>query len=740
MGIPQVISLEDSCPSKQYFPMNSIFHSYPAHPWISEWIFEPRGCGTTFREKNAGCFFHTMETVGRIRPNLESSGWSLQIPIPQNSRINLLFNGFCGYFDQKKSTISAEVIVPEPGVLWGRFSNIPAPVLLSDIPPVETDEGFIWLESDATPALLAVRNETFCLVTKARIPADGVHLAESYLERDLEAGLSAEFERRAGAAKLFEQMNQHNSLAVICTECMMRALRPPEGTIPGPWSQSPTSDTPHFNTNELFALALAWRHIDIDTAEDLVRTVLKVQTSSGAIPVTYSPRETFSVLEAPKPLIAKTAEKVWQIRKNPQFLDDIIQPLRRHLQWLLRHFDPKHRGLHCWQNRNEPLTPEIYESDLATVDLAVLLLTEIEALNRLRQASSAYADTPPCFAEERDSLEHSLQTQFWNEGAAQFSNAIARGKMLSLKGFPAFVPLLWEKLSFRQQGPVLDRIRESGNLPGGVSLLSWQKSALDNKSFPLLQQLLVLEILEVADPHGTLINGFARLSLQGFVEWHALSVEEHGILQIDPVTAAYIIILQETYNQRNQGSGTLSSLIFKGFRKTRTDWFDMAVVIATILAIASVRTVYKQLRRPPPFITLEAQMNNAYASKNAEGTIQAGLAIIEHYPEQSALAKLMTGNILLIQHRYEEASVQLADVRKEYPDSPGPMIALGLAYHLQGRFPEAEANYAEFTYLFGEIFPDLAATVQKYTYLMQEGFRSPPKWTDIYRYQLMHEL
>ena len=52
--------------------MNSIFRSYPEHPWLSEWIFEPRECGTTFREINAGYFFQTMETVGRIAPNTEN--------------------------------------------------------------------------------------------------------------------------------------------------------------------------------------------------------------------------------------------------------------------------------------------------------------------------------------------------------------------------------------------------------------------------------------------------------------------------------------------------------------------------------------------------------------------------------------------------------------------------------------------------------------------------------------------
>ncbi len=719
--------------------MHSIFSPYPAHPWLSEWIFEPRGCGTTFREKNAGYFFHATETVGRICPSLKSPEWSMQIPIPQNSRINLMFNGFCGYFEQKKEHFSAEAIVPEPGVFWGRFSNIPAPVLLSAEPVTETD-GFQWLENDAAPALLAIRDGTFCLVTKARIFADAVQLAETYLEKDLEANLSDELERRAGAIKLFEEMNHHDALTVISVECMMRALRPAEGSIPGIWSQSPATDTPHFDANDLYALALAWRHIDIETAEDLIRTTLKVQTSSGAIPTAYSPRETFSVLEAPKPLIAKTAEKVWQIRKDPQFIDDIIQPLRRHVQWLLHHFDPKRRGLHCWQSSGESLTPEIYESDLATVDLSVLLLTEIEALERLRQATPTYESQPPFFAKERENLEHNLQNQFWNEEESQFSNAIIRGRMTNVKGFPSFVPLLWKKLPLRVQSLVIDRIRESGNLPGGVSLLSWRKSALDDQSFPLLQQLLVLEILKETDPHGTLINGFARLIMQGFVEWHTLSIEEYGTLQVDSVTAAYIINLQETQHHRQQPKGALSTLAFRVFRKTRADWFDIAVVAASILAVASVHTIYNQLRKPPPLITLEAQMNSAYASKDAQGTLSAGRAIIKHYPEKSVMAKLMAGNILLIQHQYEEASTLLVDVRKVYPDSPGPMIALGLAYQLQGRFDEAADNYAEFAYLFGEIFPEITDIIQRNHYLMEEGFRSPPKWAEIYRYQLMHEL
>jgi hypothetical protein len=719
--------------------MSFIFRSYPAHPWFTEWTFESRGCGTTFREKNAGYFFQALETVGRIAPNLESPEWSLQIPIPQNSRINILFNGFCGYLEQKKRTYSAEVMVPEAGVLWGRFSNIPTPVLLTDEPLVETD-GFQWLESDTSPALLAVRDDHFCLIAKARIFADAVALAEDYLERDLEAVLTEELQRRAGASQFFEQMSHHDALAVISTECMMRSLRLAEGTIPGLWSQSPTADKPQFNINELYPLALTWRHIDIAVAEDLVRSALKLQGSSGAIPVAYSPHETFSVLEAPKPLIAKTTEKVWQVRNDPQFLADILQPLRRHLQWLLHHFDPKRRGLHCWQNRDEPLAPETYQSGLATADLAALLLTEIEALNRLRLAAPDTASQPPWFEKERDTLEHNLLTQFWNEEETRFSNALVRGRIEQVTGFPSFVPLLWGKLPARQQNMVLERIKESGMLPGGVSILSWRKSALDNHSFPLLQQLLVLETLKAADPHGTLVRDFARITLQGFVEWHTLSLKEYGTLPIDPVTAAYIMELQETHSYRYHAKGRISGFLFKLVRQTRIDGFDFAVILLTILSILSVHFVYNQHHSPPPFITLEAQLNDAYSSQDGEGTIDAGLMLIKHYPERAALARLMTANIFLLRQQYEEAAVLLFDLRQEYPDSPGAMIALGLSFQLQGNFAEADVHYAEFTYLFDEIFPTLVTEIQQFRYLMQEGFRSPPKWQEIYGYQIMHEL
>ncbi len=683
--------------------------------------------------------FKTMDEVGRIAPDVDHPEWELQIPCPQNSATHLLFNGFCAYLDRRKRHFSAEVITPEPGVLWGRFAGIPGPVLLTQR-PVRQEKGCQWLDADAVPALLAEREDHFCLVTKTHVFADAVHIAEKYLAQDFEATLDQEFARRSGTARLFAEMSHHDSLAVICAESLMRSLRPPEGAIPLRWCQSPHGTTAQMDANELPALALAWRLIDIEVAEELLLCAARIQTNSGAIPVLFSPHATHSVLESPKPFFAKTVELVWEVRKESGFLDAILPPLRRHIQWMLHHFDSKRRGLHCWKNRSEMLVPDLYESDLATVDLSVLLLTEIDALNRLWKESALHASQPPCFEEERQAIERNLKEVFWNDAKSAFSNALLRDKPVTVEGFPTFVPLLWRNLENLPKSAILEGIRESGALPGGSSVLSWHTSALDDKAFPILRQLLVLLAMLVADPHGSLLSDYARTTLQAFVEWHTLSLEQNRSLEINPVLAAYIMNVQEIRQYRYHAKGGVSGMAFKLLRKAKADRFDLTVVAVTLFILFSVHLIYDALHTPPPFNMLEAQMNSAYVNRDAVETLKNGFAIIKHYPERAAMAKLLAGNISLLQDSPAEALELFLSVRADAPDSPGPMISLGLACQLEGRFAEAEKNYAEFCYLFDEVFPELVAEITQYRFLAQEGFRTPPKWQEIYRYQLMHEL
>jgi hypothetical protein len=719
--------------------MNFLFRPYPTHPWISEWTFEPFGCNSSQRGSFNQLFFKSQATVGRITSNMALPEWSLQVPVPQNSDINLLCNGFCAYFEHKSIKCGAEVITPEPGILWGRFSGIPDPVLITGNAPMDAAERQ-WLETDNPNVLLQIRNDIFCLVTRTHVQREAEAMAESYFSRDFEGALKEELDRRAGALSLFQDLAHHDALSVISVETMMKALRPAEGRIPHWWSQTAaTDDQPVFNINELFPLALAWSRVDVAVAEDLVLCALRIQTNAGAIPVRFSPHTTYSVMEAPKPLIIKTAESVWEVRKDPAYLQVILPLLKRHMQWLLHHFDPKRRNVYCWKNRNEPIAIETYVSDMATVDLAVLLLTEIEALNRL-SAQAGRSASPAMFIDEQTAIEQSISDQFWNEGESAFTNAYIRGSLVPLSGFAAFSPLLWRNLPGDQKHAILDTAHESENLPGQLNVLSWRQSSMNDHSHPLLLQFLVFTALRIADPHGSLLRDFSRLTLQGFLEWHTLSLEKDHSVHLPPTAAAFIVNIQSMHHYRYQSRGSATGPLARFLRKANADRTDLFVIIATLLLIFGTHLVFDLIKSPPPLPLLETQMNSAYAEKNGDVALKNCNAIIEYYPEHAARARLLAANILIIHGHYESAEALLREVRKEYPDAAGAMISLGLALQLQGHYEEAEKNYAEFCYLFDEIFPEVVLEVNRFRYLMQEGFRTPPKWQEIYRYQFMHEL
>ena len=133
-------------------------------------------------------------------------------------------------------------------------------------------------------------------------------------------------------------------------------------------------------------------------------------------------------------------------------------------------------------------------------------------------------------------------------------------------------------------------------------------------------------------------------------------------------------------------------------------------------------------------------MNSAYVNQDIEDTLKNCRTIIKHYPEEADVAIQLAGNIFMLRGNFEEATILYEEIRTQHPDSPGPMIALGLAYQLQDRFEEAEKSYFEFSYIFEDIFPELVSEITHFRYLMEEGFKAPPKWQEIYRYQLMHEL
>ena len=315
-----------------------------------------------------------------------------------------------------------------------------------------------------------------------------------------------------------------------------------------------------------------------------------------------------------------------------------------------------------------------------------------------------------------------------------------RDRVETLYGFPQITPLLWENLPQTQKTAILERIRESETLPGQHSALSWRQSSMGDSAFPLLQQFLVLHALKTADPHGTILSDFSRLTIQGFVEWHTMSLKTSNTLQINPATAAYIMNVQAMRKYRYHSNGMVTSRISGIFRKLRIDRTDIMIFAAILLMLFCIDIYYDMRKSAPPLVTLETRLSNAYAEKDLSATLNACAAIISNYPESAARARLLAANVLMMTGDYDKAAELFSKVRSEYPDSPGAMISLGLAHQLTGRFAQSATNYYEFCYLFDEIFPDVVEEVSQFDTLAKEGFKAPPKWQNIYRYQFMHEL
>jgi hypothetical protein len=410
------------------------------------------------------------------------------------------------------------------------------------------------------------------------------------------------------------------------------------------------------------------------------------------------------------------------------------------MQWLLHHFDPKRMNVYCWKSRNEPIEAKSYKSDMATVDLAVLLLTELEALKRLHAQSTQFASYEQLFQNEQSAIENSITDQFWNETDAAFTTAYIRDLPLPLQGFPSLSPLLWRGLPGTKKSAILEAARATESLPGQQHVLSWGQSSMDGHTDSLLKQFLVFIAFRTADPHGAPLRDISRLTLQGFLEWHKISLEKNQSVYVPPLAAAFIINVQAMHQYRYNPEGKSAGKLTKLLRKARADRTDLGIVIATAIVVFCVHLIYDAKTAAPPLTFLETQMNSAYAERDATLALQNASAIIDYYPEEAARPRLLAANIHMIHEQFESAETLLKDVRKEYPDAPGAMISLGLALQLQGKYTEAEKNYHEFCYLFDEIFPEVVSEVNQFRYLMQEGFRAPPKWKEIYRYQFMHEL
>ncbi|MBI4770758.1 MAG: hypothetical protein HY784_10220 [Chloroflexi bacterium] len=181
---------------------------------------------------------------------------------------------------------------------------------------------------------------------------------------------------------------------------------------------------------DAFFHALAYRHVEPHLAQDQIRIVLDHQREDGMIPDAIHDEGTVTHLMHPieadvtkPPLIAWAAWKLHETNPDPEFLDEIYQPIVRWNDWWFEQNDVDRNGL-C--EYHHPYSSGLDDSPLwdggmpvEAPDLNTYLCLQQEALGKIAAVIGETADAA-MWAERADAMARRMLEQMWDPGAGLF--------------------------------------------------------------------------------------------------------------------------------------------------------------------------------------------------------------------------------------------------------------------------------------------------------------------------------
>lgn len=179
-----------------------------------------------------------------------------------------------------------------------------------------------------------------------------------------------------------------------------------------------------------FFHALAFRHIDVQLAQDQLRLLLDHQRDDGMIPDAIHDEGTVTHLEFPvpadvtkPPLIAWAAWKLHQHHPDPEFLNEIYEPVVRCNAWWFEKNDLDGNGLCEYQH---PFSSGLDDSPLWDIgmpvespDLNSYLCLQQEALGWIAAEIGETADAA-MWAERSQAIAERMIRHAWDEKAGLF--------------------------------------------------------------------------------------------------------------------------------------------------------------------------------------------------------------------------------------------------------------------------------------------------------------------------------
>jgi glycogen debranching enzyme len=197
--------------------------------------------------------------------------------------------------------------------------------------------------------------------------------------------------------------------------------------------------------------ALAYRHIDRQLAQDQLRILLDHQREDGMIPDAVHDEGTVTHLTFPvdadvtkPPLIAWAAWKLYEKDNDPEFLNEIYQPLVRNNNWWFENNDANGNGLCEYQH---PFSSGLDDSPLwddgmpvESPDLNTYLCLQQEALAKIASVIGEH-EAAANWMQRADRLAEQVIQNMWDEQAGLFW-ATHNGKRVDAHTLFNLFPLL----------------------------------------------------------------------------------------------------------------------------------------------------------------------------------------------------------------------------------------------------------------------------------------------------------
>jgi len=720
--------------------MQNGFTDYPDVIWKPGWRFAAA--------PDDPCRFVTGQATGDV--TAPESTWSLHLldtDIPV--RVRLLSNGLSLCDRKRKTGKQVEAVLSDPGVLTGRFRGLPPPLLSA--PEAETPEpNLTRTVSGPVHTVLLCTDSRFALVTGA-IPEDLALLkAQEALEENFDALLEAETQKRRRTAELFSINPRHNPPVALAAESLRQRLRGRTAALHGIWSVAEGSGPEAFSLNELYPLVQAWCLIEPETALTLVQTALSLQQPAGGFPAWVDDQGAVSSAP-PWPLIIQSFELAVEHAPNPALLKKSLPALRKYMQWALRRFDPHRDLIPAWQSDQEVFVPDSFERGKATPDLTVLLINELEALQRLYAENDPSGDEPILSA-EHDQLAQTLTGVFWNTELKAFSNVWKDGHTLHEPSFASFMPLLWPQLPAEFKAPLMESFEETHGFPGQADAATWKKEKLeDTAHLPVIHQFMALQALQNAENGRALLLLFVRRIREGFAAWferesiEAARLQDHrnrkgeAAYTLGPVTAALLLSAQREFQHEARNQAPARKTIQRIAHRMRFAPVDLKIVVYTLLAMLIVHLLYKPVARH--------NENNRMAEATlhyGQGQFTKALDICRRYPENE-LSQFLRANLLMLAEAPEQAEPLYYEALIKEIESPSALFGYALSLQMNGKFQEAIKRYNDFLDIYEAELSNgpsafLVQSAYEFMRLAENEFRNPPGWKRVYALPVMKEL